>query len=131
MEGKIFNDSANIYQDQAKVLFEYYKSAAEKIVNEEKRLERKIKDAEYQIDKYDNDKNQAKTARTIGWVFCWTIVGLIVAFVKNSKVKEFESLIDEKNREIEEYREEHRNFPRLQGDEDGGRLCACGKAGRI
>ena len=36
MEGKIFNDSANIYQDQAKVLYEYYKTAAEKIVNEEK-----------------------------------------------------------------------------------------------
>lgn len=49
MEGKIFNDSANIYQDQAKVLYEYYKSAAEKIVNEEKIYEDKIKNAEYQI----------------------------------------------------------------------------------
>lgn len=51
MEGKIFNDSANIYQDQAKVLYEYYKSAAEKIVNEEKIYEDKIKNAEYQIKK--------------------------------------------------------------------------------
>ncbi len=55
MEGKIFNDSANIYQDQAKVLYEYYKSAAEKIVNEEKIYEDKIKNAEYQI------KNTTKT----------------------------------------------------------------------
>ena len=45
MEGKIFNDSANIYQDQAKVLYEYYKTAAEKIVNEEKIYEDKIKNA--------------------------------------------------------------------------------------
>ena len=70
MEGKIFNDSANIYQDQAKVLYEYYKSAAEKIVNEEKIYEDKIKNAEYQIKKYNEDMGKAKTIRTIGWVFC-------------------------------------------------------------
>lgn len=110
MEGKIFNDSANIYQDQAKVLFEYYKSAAEKIVNEEKNLEGKIKDAEYQIKKYNDDMNQAKTARTIGWILCWTLIGLIVALVKNSKVKEFEGLIDAKNKEIDEYKKEHKNI---------------------
>ena len=46
MEGRIFNDSANIYQDQARVLYEYYKGAAEKIVNEERILEEKIKEAE-------------------------------------------------------------------------------------
>ena len=36
MTGKVFQDSANVYQDQAKVLFEYYKKAAEKIVGEQK-----------------------------------------------------------------------------------------------
>ena len=110
MEGKIFNDSANIYQDQAKVLYEYYKSAAKKIVNEEKILEGKIKDAEYQIQKYNEDMRKAKTARTIGWVLCWTIVGLIVAFVKNSKVKEFEGLIDGKNKEISGYKDAHKKI---------------------
>ncbi|MBQ2405580.1 MAG: hypothetical protein II312_02710 [Lachnospiraceae bacterium] len=39
MTGKVFSDSANIYQDQAKILFDYYKSAAEKIVAEEMELE--------------------------------------------------------------------------------------------
>lgn len=110
MEGKIFNDSANIYQDQAKVLYEYYKSAAEKIVNEEKILEGKIRDAEYQIQKYNEDMGKAKTARTIGWILCWTIVGLIIALVKNSKVKEFEGLIQGKNKEIAGYREAHKNI---------------------
>lgn len=42
MEGKIFNDSSNLYQDQAKVLFNYYKTAAEKIVAEEETIEAAI-----------------------------------------------------------------------------------------
>ena len=110
MEGKIFNDSANIYQDQAKVLFEYYKSAAEKIVNEEKILEEKIQDAEYQIQKYNADLNKARTARTIGWIFCWTIVGLIIALIKSSKVKDFEELIASKKAEIAKYKDAHKNI---------------------
>jgi tetrahydromethanopterin S-methyltransferase subunit H len=42
MSGKIFDASANIYQDQAKVLFDYYKQAAEKIVSEEEKYEKEI-----------------------------------------------------------------------------------------
>ena len=110
MEGKIFNDSANIYQDQAKVLYEYYKSAAEKIVNEEKIYEDKIKNAEYQIKKYNEDMGKAKTIRTIGWVFCWTLVGLIVALIKNSQVKEFEALIDEQNGDIAKFKQAHKDI---------------------
>ena len=34
MTGKIFSTSDNVYQDQAKILFDYYKQAAEKIVAE-------------------------------------------------------------------------------------------------
>lgn len=66
MEGKIFNDSANIYQDQAKVLYEYYKSAAEKIVNEEKIYEDKIKNAEYQIKKYNEDMGKKQSVLSVG-----------------------------------------------------------------
>jgi hypothetical protein len=46
MKGKIFAESNNIYQDQAKVLFDYYQSVAEKIVNEEERIEGEIKKLE-------------------------------------------------------------------------------------
>ena len=45
MTGKIFKESSNIYEDEAKVLFDYYKRAAEKIVSEEIDLENKIEDA--------------------------------------------------------------------------------------
>jgi len=42
--GKIFKDSSNIYQDEAKILFNYYQQCAEKIVSEEERLEKEIDD---------------------------------------------------------------------------------------
>ena len=42
MGGKVFADSSSIYQDEAKVLFEYYKNVAESIVAEEKSFESKI-----------------------------------------------------------------------------------------
>ena len=42
MTGKVFSDSADIYQDQAQVLFEYYRQAAEKIVMEEMAIEEQM-----------------------------------------------------------------------------------------
>lgn len=110
MEGKIFNDSANLYQDQAKVLYEYYKTAAEKIVNEEKIYEDKIKNAEYQIKKYNEDMAKAILARKIGWFLCWTIVGLVIALIKNSQVKEFESLIGEQKNDIAKFKQAHKDI---------------------
>jgi tetrahydromethanopterin S-methyltransferase subunit H len=43
MSGKIFDASANIYQDQAKVLFDYYKQAAEKLSAKKKSMKRKLR----------------------------------------------------------------------------------------
>ncbi len=42
MKGKVFKDSENIYQDQARILLDFYEKAAEKIVFEEKVIEKKI-----------------------------------------------------------------------------------------
>lgn len=44
MPGKIFPESSSIYEDQARILFEYYRSAAEGIVSQEIDLEKKIED---------------------------------------------------------------------------------------
>ena len=107
MEGKIFNDSANIYQDQAKILYEYYKNAAEKIVSEEMALEGMITNAEYQIEKYTEDLEKTKSQRTICWILSWTIVGLIIGLIKNSRVKELERMIESKNEEIGKLQEAH------------------------
>ncbi|MEE1167641.1 MAG: hypothetical protein UHS52_01320, partial [Alistipes sp.] len=54
MAGKIFKDSNNIYQDQARILFDYYRQAAEKIVGEEERIEHEIellKERKQQLEK--------------------------------------------------------------------------------
>ena len=37
--GKVFQHTADIYQDQAQILYNYYRTAAEKIVSEEKAIE--------------------------------------------------------------------------------------------
>ncbi|MCR5768784.1 MAG: hypothetical protein K6G45_09885 [Lachnospiraceae bacterium] len=44
MTGKVFQESSNIFQDQAKVLFDYYKAAAESIVIAEMNEERNKED---------------------------------------------------------------------------------------
>ena len=43
MTGKIFKDSSNVVQDQAKILFNYYQQMAEKIVREEERIEGEVR----------------------------------------------------------------------------------------
>jgi hypothetical protein len=42
MSGKIFSGSASIYEDQARILFEYYRRIAEHIVEQEVALEKQI-----------------------------------------------------------------------------------------
>ena len=46
--GKILKNSTNIYEDEARILFNFYQRQAEKIVREEETLEASIKEAENQ-----------------------------------------------------------------------------------
>jgi hypothetical protein len=110
MEGKIFRDSANIYQDQAKVLYEYYKSAAEKIVSQEKVIEAQIAEEEHLIKKYQEDLAQAQKMRTIGWCLAIVLVGLIIVIVQNSKIKGLNQKIEESNSKIASFREAYKNI---------------------
>ncbi|MDY4246070.1 MAG: hypothetical protein SOX65_06270 [Porphyromonas sp.] len=110
MEGKIFKDSANIYQDQAKVLYEYYKSAAERIVSEEKAIEAQIEDAKFQTEKYEADREKAKRERTIGWILCWTIVGLVFALMRNARVNQLTQQIDQEAARINGLQEQHKGI---------------------
>jgi hypothetical protein len=58
MTGKIFPQSRNTYEDQAEILFEYYRRAAEAIVNEEERIEKEIavlKERQVQLAKRTKD----------------------------------------------------------------------------
>ncbi len=49
MGGRIFSDSENLAEDKAKILFDYYKKAAEKIVAEERAIEEKEEAIEERI----------------------------------------------------------------------------------
>ena len=110
MEGKIFKDSANIYQDQAKVLYEYYKAAAEKIVSQEKVIEARIAEEEHLIKKYQEDLAQAQKMRTIGWCLAIILIGFIIVIVQNSKIKELNKKIEDSNAKIASFREAHKNI---------------------
>lgn len=85
MEGKIFPTSGNIYQDQARILFNYYKTAADKIVTEEERLEADIEELRAERAVYEE-----KLSKT--WYWYLTIILFFMAFVKKS---EFTKKIEE------------------------------------
>lgn len=76
MEGKIFSDSSNLYQDQAKVLFSYYKAAAEKIVSSEEAIEAAIEQIDAKICDCKQERDVRARKARIGLILCWTIVGL-------------------------------------------------------
>ena len=59
MKGKIFSSSDNLYQDQAKILFDYYRQSAEKIVKEEERIEREIASLKEQKSALEVDLSKA------------------------------------------------------------------------
>ncbi len=90
MEGKIFPTSDNIYQDQARILFNYYKTAAEKIVSEEERIEEHIEELKAERASYEE-----KLSKT--WYWHLTIILFFMAFVKKN---EYNRKIAEINDEI-------------------------------
>ena len=55
--GKIFKDSSNVHQDQARLLFNYYQQAAERIVKQEEKIEKEIADLESDREKVELKKS--------------------------------------------------------------------------
>jgi hypothetical protein len=103
MKGKIFEDSSNVSQDQAKILFNYYQQMAEKIVQEEERLEKEI--AKLQEEKVVLEKNLSN-ATMMKWVLCILIIPFIIYLLKEKaltkqinaldlRVNEFQKLHNE------------------------------------
>lgn len=97
MEGKIFPTSGNIYQDQARILFNYYKTAADRIVTEEERLEADIEALRAERAVYEE-----KLSKT--WYWYLTIILFFMAFVKKS---EFTKKIEEIDGRIAEAEKAH------------------------
>ncbi|GHV79481.1 hypothetical protein AGMMS49944_12720 [Spirochaetia bacterium] len=76
MEGKVFAESTNLYQDEARILFDYYKKAAEKIVKEETDLEKSIASAREDIVRSEKDKKKG-----IIIVAAFAVVGIVVGIL--------------------------------------------------
>ncbi len=104
MNGKIFQESANIFQDQAKILFNYYQQMAEKIVQEEERIEKEITKREEEKVVLNKDLSSAKMWK---WVLCILIIPFIYFWMKeNGLVKQ----IAELDQVIEEFKKQHKEI---------------------
>ncbi len=88
MDGKIFADSANIWQDQAKILFNYYHQAAERIVKEEERIEEEIKNLNQ-----EKDALEEKLSKAWIWIFLLIFPYFIVKSNLQKKIAEIEERI--------------------------------------
>lgn len=95
--GKIFSDSSNIYQDQARVLFNYYEQAAERIVRQEEAIEKQIEDLK-------SDREQVELKKSDIWKWFLTIVCFFMYWVRRNEYDRQLAAIDEK---IDEKRKEH------------------------
>lgn len=98
MTGKVFAQSENIYQDQAKLLFDYYMRSAEKIVQEEERLELVIADLEKQKKRLEEEISKL-------WVWFLTIILFFMYFIKKNgfmkQIAEIDSRIAEFRRQYD------------------------------
>ena len=98
--GKIFSDSSNIYQDQARLLFNYYEQAAERIVRQEEALEKQIKELK-------EDREQVELKKSDIWKWFLTIVAFFMYWVrKNAYDRQIEAI----NEKIAEKEQEHKNI---------------------
>ncbi len=98
--GKIFKDSGNIYQDEARVLFNYYEQAAERIVRQEESIEDEISQLE-------QERAEVEKKRSDTWKWWLTIILFFMYYVRNKK---YDREIAEINERIEGKRQEHDNI---------------------
>ena len=98
--GKIFSDSSNIYQDQARLLFNFYEQAAERIVRQEEALEKQIKELE-------EDRKQVELKKSDIWKWFLTIVAFFMYWVRKN---DYDRQIEAINEKIAEKEQEHKNI---------------------
>jgi hypothetical protein len=101
MNGKIFSESANILQDQAKILFNYYQQAAEKIVREEERLEGEIKALEEQ-----KMMELSKIGTLQFWLLSIVTLSIYYFVTKNAVAKK----VAELDGRIAEFQQQHKDI---------------------
>jgi len=92
VQGKVFAESMNLYQDEARILFNYYRKAAEKIVKEETDLEKSIELAKAEIETATKLKKKALIIAIVIPVI-GTIWGLITMYKAKKTIEQNETKI--------------------------------------
>jgi ribosomal protein L7/L12 len=98
--GKIFQESNNIYQDEAKVLYSYYHQAAERIVREEERIEKEIMALE-------SEKKNIEAQKSTCWKWFLTIVLFFVYWIRKNK---YDKQIIALNTRIDDFKKQHKEI---------------------
>lgn len=116
MSGTVFKETSNIYQDQAKVLFDYYMQAAELIVSQEMELEQALKKAQDELALMQKDydieierqKQVIKQYTTWMYVLFITLIGgLIMIFIINKNLKpKLNKYIEDSNNNLSNKRQQ-------------------------
>ena len=104
MKGKITPESNNLFQDQAKILFNYYVQMAEKIVHEEEHIEKEIAKLKEELSILDTDL--LKTRR-LKWFLCILIFTFIYFTVKENGLKKKIISLDER---IDVFKKQHKEI---------------------
>ena len=107
MTGKVFQDSANVYQDQAKVLFEYYKKAAEKIIGEQKRIEEEKAEIEALREKASKKMSLFKILGFVTLIFIVGLVFLILFFKTRKQIEEYDQRLAQLDEEYKNIRTDY------------------------
>jgi len=104
MKGKIFPESSNISQDQAKILFNYYQQMAEKIVHEEEHFEKEISKLEEENVVLNQNLSTAKLWK---WVLCILIIPFIYYKIKENGIVKLINAMDSR---ISEFKKLHKEI---------------------
>ncbi len=126
MKGKVFSSSQDLYQDQAKILFDFYKDAAEKIVSQEEELEKEMGELKNSLTMNATGKKKAQTQMYVGLgilvvglaliaVIGWLSIAIAVAGLywgmKNYKLfKSSGKSIDDVGVELKELENKHQQI---------------------
>ena len=94
---KVFQQSENIYQDQAKLLFNYYMQSAEQIVSEEERIE-------HEIELLMSERSEIEAQKSKLWYWFLTLILFFMYFIKKKNLEELKEQIDAR---IEEWKLKH------------------------
>ena len=95
--GKIFADSLNVYDDEAKVAFEYFRKAAEKIIAEEDRITARQKELKLVIEEAEQERKRG--IMMMIFLFWLLLIPLFIGLAKKNKA---EKTIRESQEELAE-----------------------------